>query len=88
MLDSLLREKFPEDAKLAEIRQVVELGSSARSIVEKAESEAVDRIVLATHGRTGLDHWLLGSVSEKVIARAPCPVVVIPAHRRKPGKAA
>jgi len=87
-LDNFLRDKFPELMNLVEVRQLVELGAAAPNIVEKAESEKVDRIVMSTHGRTGINHLLLGSVSEKVIARAPCPVLVIPAHRRDIAKAA
>ena len=80
-LNSFLQEKFPELINLVEVRQVVELGAAATNIVEKAQNEKVDRIVMSTHGRTGINHLLLGSVSEKVIARAPCPVLVIPTHR-------
>jgi nucleotide-binding universal stress UspA family protein len=39
-------------------------------------------IVMSTHGRTGLDHFMVGSVTEQVIAHAPCPVLAIP----PPGK--
>lgn len=87
-LDKFLREKFPEDMNLTEVRQVVEFGGAVDNIVEKAEAEQVDRIVMSTHGRTGIDHLLIGSVSEKVIARAPCPVLIIPAHRHKVARAA
>lgn len=82
MLDTFLREKFPEDLNLTEVRQVVELGAAAGNIVEKATREGVDRIVMSTHGRTGIGHLMIGSVSERVIARAPCPVLVVPAHKR------
>jgi universal stress protein A len=47
-----------------------------------AEREGADLIVMSTHGRTGLSHMLLGSVTEKVVARAPCPVLAIPSHGR------
>ena len=87
-LDKFLREKFPEEMNLTEVRQMVEFGGAVDSIVEKAEAEQVDRIVMSTHGRTGIDHLLIGSVSEKVIARAPCPVLIMPAHRRKIARAA
>jgi universal stress protein A len=84
MLDKFLREKLPVNVNIVEVRQVVELGSAASSIVEKAESERVDMIVMATHGRTGLHHLLVaGSVSAKVVSRAPCPVLVMPAPRRE-----
>jgi nucleotide-binding universal stress UspA family protein len=42
-------------------------------------------IVMATHGRTGLDHVILGSVAEKVVARSSRPVLVIPAIERTKG---
>ena len=87
-LDKFLREKFPEEMNLTEVRQVVEFGGAVDNIVEKAEAERVDRIVMSTHGRTGIDHLLIGSVSEKVIARASCPVLIIPAHKRKTARAA
>jgi nucleotide-binding universal stress UspA family protein len=81
-LDKFLVEKFADDMKLVEIRQKVEFGAPHTSIVEMAEREGADLIVMSTHGRTGLSHILLGSVTEKVVARAPCPVLVIPSHRR------
>ncbi len=44
-------------------------------IVEYAKEQAIDMIVLATHGRSGLSHILLGSVAERVVRKAPCPVL-------------
>jgi nucleotide-binding universal stress UspA family protein len=52
-------------------------GNAARDIVEFAEENAADLIVMATHGRTGLDRFLIGSVAEKVVRRAPCPVFTL-----------
>jgi universal stress protein A len=37
---------------------------------------------MSTHGRTGLAHMLIGSVTERVLRRAPCPVLAVPAPRR------
>lgn len=88
LLERFLREKFADQINLVEIRQVVELGGAHGNIVEKAEREGVDLIVMSTHGRTGFEHLLIGSVSEKVIARAPCPVLIIPARKREFVKAA
>jgi nucleotide-binding universal stress UspA family protein len=45
-------------------------------IINTAESMDVDLIVMGTHGRTGLTHALMGSVAEKVVRLAPCPVLV------------
>ena len=82
-LDKFLRERFADSFDLVEIRQKVEVGTPHANIIEMAEREGIDLIVMSTHGRTGLDHMLLGSVTEKVVARAPCPVLAIPAMNRK-----
>lgn len=52
----------------------VRMGYAASDIVRFAEEQAADLIVMATHGWTGLKHFLLGSVTEKVVRHAPCPV--------------
>ncbi len=49
-------------------------------IYRAAEKEKVDLIILSTHGRTGLKHILIGSVAERVVRRASCPVLVVPSH--------
>ena len=58
------------------VAEVVE-GSPAQSILEVAERDKSDLIVIGTHGRSGLGHLLLGSVAEKVLRRAPCPVLTV-----------
>src|SRR6266545_702950 len=80
VLDKFLAENF---ADLVKVRQVVEFGAPYKNIVEKAATEGVDMIVMSTHGRTGVDHFILGSVAEKVAARAPCPVLVVPRRERE-----
>lgn len=82
-LDQFLQEKFAEFLNLVELRQRVEVGAPHSNIVELAEREGADLIVMSTHGRTGLDHMLMGSVTEKVVARSLCPVLSIPAMSRK-----
>jgi nucleotide-binding universal stress UspA family protein len=52
-------------------------GHPARAIVEKAASGHFDLIVMGTHGRTGLSHALLGSVAERIVQKAPCPVLTV-----------
>ena len=81
-LDKFLRAKFGAFMNLVEVSQRVELGTAYVNIAEMAEREAVDVVMMSTHGRTGLDHLLLGSITEKVIARAHCPVLAIPALNR------
>lgn len=53
------------------------VGSPAETIVRVAQELGADLIVMGTHGRTGLQHALLGSVAEKVVRLAPCPVMTV-----------
>jgi universal stress protein A len=57
----------------AEVRE----GSPIEEIVEYAHAKNIDLIVIATHGRGWLAHLLLGSVAEKVVRKAPCPVMAV-----------
>lgn len=81
-LDKFLAQNFSDCIDLVEVRQLVEIGMPFKNIVETAENEKIDLIVMSTHGRTGLSHMMLGSVAEKVVARAPCPVLVVPGRGR------
>jgi universal stress protein A len=58
-------------------RAVVRVGLPWEEIVRLATDEHADMIVMGTQGRTGLDRLLLGSVAERVIRRAPCPVLTV-----------
>ena len=87
VLDKFLSDGFADCINLVEVRQIVEFGRSFKNIVEMADQQDVDIIVMATHGRTGLDHVILGSVAEKVVARSSRPVLVIPAIERAKGEA-
>lgn len=69
--------------KVAVTRQVV-VGIPYRKIVDVAAAEKADLIVMATHGRTGLGHLLIGSVAERVVRTAPCPVLTIRASSGTP----
>jgi universal stress protein A len=53
------------------------VGTPYLKILEVAAAEKVDLIVIATHGRTGLSHLVVGSVAERVVRMAPCPVLTI-----------
>jgi len=52
-------------------------------IIRYAREKAVGLVVIATHGRTGLTHALFGSVAEKVVRKAPCPVLVVKRHEQE-----
>ena len=53
------------------------VGLAWRGICQYAEDHQIDMIVIATHGRSGIGHMLLGSNAERVVQHAPCPVMVI-----------
>lgn len=76
-LDSYLTSHFTDLMRGLNVRQQVEIGVPHRAIVEKALKERVDLIVMSTHGRTGLPHMLIGSVTERVVRKATCPVLSI-----------
>ena len=59
-------------------------GLTAKQIVEFADENAIDLIVMGTHGRRGVAHLLLGSVAEHVVRTAACPVLTVrgPGTRR------
>ena len=59
------------------IHLAVRPGRAPQRIARYAEEEDIDMIVVATHGRTGIDRYMLGSVTEKLIRTAPCPVFTI-----------
>ena len=56
---------------------VVEGGAIDRAIVEFSRKLGADLIVMGTHGRTGMAHVFLGSVTERTLRRAPCPVLAV-----------
>ncbi len=57
-------------------------GSASTEIAARARAIGADLIVLGTHGRTGLAHAMLGSVAERVVRRASCPVLTVPYSRK------
>lgn len=63
------------DATLA-----VEAGDPTAAIIDRTVSMPADLLVVGTHGRSGFDRLLLGSVAERVLHRAPCPVLAVPPH--------
>lgn len=55
----------------------ISIGEPFATICQVAEQEQVDLIVMGSHGRTGLAHVLLGSIAERVVRHASCPVLVV-----------
>jgi nucleotide-binding universal stress UspA family protein len=61
------------------------VGPVYHMIADTARKTKADLLVLGTHGRTGLSRVLLGSVAERVVQTAPCPVVTVRGHQRAGG---
>jgi nucleotide-binding universal stress UspA family protein len=74
-------EREVTDASI-KIEKSIRHGRPFLEIIQAAKDESVDLIVIATHGRGGLEHVLFGSTAEKVVRKAPCPVLSIrlPGH--------
>jgi len=66
-VDRYLIENCSDALSRLKIREEVEIGIPDEKIVEKAAAEGVDMIIMSTHGRTGLRHFLIGSVTERVV---------------------
>ncbi len=66
-----------EQAGYANVSSRLVSGTPFYEIINTARDEKVDLIVMGTHGRTGLAHVLMGSVAEKVVRKATCPVLTV-----------
>jgi nucleotide-binding universal stress UspA family protein len=67
-----------EDRSILDARAVVVTGRKpADAIVSYAREHDIELIIIGTHGRTGLAHLVMGSVAEKIVASAPCPVLTV-----------
>jgi nucleotide-binding universal stress UspA family protein len=78
-LQNIIKQHFSEGSK---VRAIIGHGNAAKEIVRIAEEEKSDLIVIATHGVSGWHHFIVGSVAEKVIRTAPCPVFAVREHRK------
>ncbi len=72
-LEAELARRFPK----AKIERLIEFGSPAQEILREAKDENYDWIILGSHGRSGLDKFFLGSVSQAVVNHAHCSVTVV-----------
>jgi len=73
-LQELIAEQFSGGAGV--LGQVA-FGNPWSAICRYAEQNEIDLIIVATHGRTGLRHVLIGSTAERIVQHAPCPVLVV-----------
>lgn len=71
-----VRERL-QGAQYRGVEIVVAIGDPGREITDYAQSSGADLIVISSHGRTGVSRLLIGSVAERVVRRAHCPVLVL-----------
>ncbi len=81
--EKMFNDKYLKNIKdKTKVKVVTESGREDEKILEFAQKEKIDIIVIGTHGRTGIEHVLLGSVAEKIIRRSPIPVFIIPCQEK------
>ncbi|MHC1739391.1 MAG: universal stress protein [Ignavibacteriaceae bacterium] len=73
-LEKIAKAEIPGDI---EFNLIIKTGKPFIEIIETAKSEDIDLIIISTHGHTGVEHILFGSTAEKVVRKAPCPVLSV-----------
>jgi universal stress protein A len=71
-----------QDDRLDVVTTVTRGSNVAHAITEYAGANAIDLIIVGTHGRGAVSRFLMGSVAERVVRSAPCPVLTVRAHER------
>ncbi len=61
----------------AQLVTAIAHGRASSAIIDYARENSIDLIVIATHGRTGLEHLIFGSTAERVVRESPCPVLTV-----------
>lgn len=79
-LNDLIAKEIPGNIRTT---SVIRVGKPFIEIVEISKSENADLIVISSHGRTGMDHVLFGSTADKVVRKAPCPVLTVRPHEHE-----
>jgi universal stress protein A len=80
-LDEFVAQKVSDLGADLKIRKVVDAGDAYGAILDCADNERVDLIVMSSHGRSGLSRMLIGSVTDKILRGSPCPVLVVPLEK-------
>lgn len=73
-LNKLAKNEIPAELKS---KTIIKTGKPFVEIIDTASEEDVDIIIIATHGHSGVEHILFGSTAEKVVRKAPCPVLTL-----------
>lgn len=73
-LNKLAKNEIPQEIK---VTTLIKSGKPFVEIIDTASEADVDLIIIATHGHSGVEHILFGSTAEKVVRKAPCPVLTL-----------
>lgn len=79
-LGEFVAKTVPHHGADSKVREMVVAGQPYNSIIDCADNEHVDLVVMSSHGRSGLSRMLIGSVTDKLLRAAKCPVLVVPVH--------
>ena len=82
-LADFVAKAVPHHGGDVKLREVVVAGQPYSAIVDCAEKEHIDLVVMSSHGRSGLSRMLIGSVTDKILRGAACPVLVVPVSKRE-----
>jgi nucleotide-binding universal stress UspA family protein len=74
--DELQQVKAPPDSPIT-VKHILAEGEPAAEVAEIARKHQCDLIVISTHGRTGLERFLMGSIAEKIVRLAPCAILTV-----------
>ena len=77
LLERLLRCVTEDTKGRIPVEAIIIQGVPFAEIIKASKEHKIDLIVIGTHGRTGISHAIMGSVAEKVVRKAPCPVLTI-----------
>jgi nucleotide-binding universal stress UspA family protein len=80
-LDEFVAKNVADVVANLRISKLVDAGQAYVAIIDCAENERIDLIVISSHGRSGLSRMLIGSVTDKVLRGASCPVLVVPLEK-------
>lgn len=81
LIEAYLRSAASDVEGIKAEHSLIKGDDAAEAIVDFVEPDEVRMIVMATHGRSGLERWRLGSVAERVVRHSPVPVTVIPTRK-------
>jgi len=73
-LDKLAKNEITNNGN---VKTIIKTGKPFAEIIETAKEEDIDLIIIATHGHSGVEYILFGSTAEKVVRKAPCPVLTL-----------